>query len=114
MSKRSAEFVLDLDIMHRAIKRQELLLQEIELKERWAKAIQKMKVDLAKSPVVVRALPEQPTAIWPPAPLAPASSGLFSRSAGRTTKALLRDANPNGKDGVPAEAAGLPPENGKE
>ena len=40
MTKRSAEYVLDLDILRRAIERQELLQREQETKARWGKELE--------------------------------------------------------------------------
>jgi hypothetical protein len=70
MTKRSAEYVLDLDILHRAIERQELLQHEQDMKARWEKELAIAKIELAKSQAVARGIPEEPTTMWPP-PSAP-------------------------------------------
>lgn len=65
MTKRSAEYVLDLDILRRAIEKQDLLNKQESVKKQWAVARERADIELGKSQAVTRGIPEAPTAIWP-------------------------------------------------
>lgn len=68
MGKRSAEYVLSLDILRRAIDKQENERKQAQLKEKWTTTASKAKAVTAASHVIVRGIPEDPTATWPPTP----------------------------------------------
>lgn len=68
MAKRSAEFILDLDILKRAIQRQKIEQEAKKAENSWARAIERAKQVLGEEQTLFRGLPEKPTAIWPPSP----------------------------------------------
>lgn len=68
MGKRSAEYVLTLDILRRAIDKQEYERKQAQLKEKWTTTVRKSKAVTAASHVIVRGIPDEPTATWPPTP----------------------------------------------
>jgi hypothetical protein len=70
MAKRSAEYVLDLDILKRAIEKQKLESEEARAKDEWVKAVERTKDILGQEQILIRGLPEEPVAIWPPTPAA--------------------------------------------
>lgn len=69
MAKRSAEYILGLDILTRAMRRQYLEHRREEVREKWTSEIGRITGDLSKRGVIVRGLPESPQAEWPPDPL---------------------------------------------
>ncbi len=69
MAKRATEFILGLDILRRAIERQELEQRVADLKNRWTKVIEKAKAHTATDNVVLRGIPDSPQATWPPSPV---------------------------------------------
>ena len=68
MAKRSMEYILDLDILKRAITRLKLEQELSRLKLAWSKEINAAKTELATGNVVLRSLPDSPQALWPPSP----------------------------------------------
>lgn len=68
MAKRSAEFILDLDILKRAIARLELEIEIERIKELWEKEIEDAGAELASTSVVLRSVPRSPQTTWPPSP----------------------------------------------
>ena len=69
MAKRSTEFVLGLDVLTRAIERQELEQRSAELKSDWKRETERAKGAFANHNVVLRGLPDTPLADWPPSPV---------------------------------------------
>ena len=69
MAKRATEYILGLDILRRAIERQELEQRVEDLKNQWNRAIEKAKARAATDNVVLRGIPDSPQATWPPSPL---------------------------------------------
>jgi hypothetical protein len=68
MAKRSAEFTLNLDILKRAIRRQAIEQEESRAEAAWTRAIDRAKDVLGEDQMLIRGVPERPTAIWPPSP----------------------------------------------
>jgi hypothetical protein len=68
MAKRSAEFILDLDILKRAIQRQKIEQEATKAEATWTRAIERAKEILGEDQALIRGVPEKPTAIWPPSP----------------------------------------------
>ncbi|MCA9026716.1 MAG: AAA family ATPase [Planctomycetaceae bacterium] len=68
MGKRSAEYVLSLDILRRSIDKQEYERKQTQLKEKWTTTARKAKAVTVASHVIVRGIPDDPTATWPPTP----------------------------------------------
>ncbi len=68
MAKRSAEYVLDLDILKRAIQRQKIEQEVARAETAWSRAIGRAKQVLGDCQSLIRGVPEKPTAIWPPSP----------------------------------------------
>ncbi len=69
MAKRATEYILGLDILRRAIERQELEQRVTDLKNKWTKVIEKAKAHTATVNVVLRGISDSPQAIWPPSPV---------------------------------------------
>ena len=69
MAKRATEYILGLDILRRAIERQELEQRVTDLKNQWTKVIEKAKARTATDNVVLRGIPDSPQATWPPSPV---------------------------------------------
>ncbi len=68
MAKRSAEFILDLDILKLAIKRQKIEIEVNKAKDSWARALQRARDVLGGDQALLRGIPNEPTAVWPPEP----------------------------------------------
>lgn len=68
MAKRSAEFILDLEVLQRAIQRQKIEQEVNKAESSWARALERAKEVLGDDHTLIRGLPEKPTAIWPPSP----------------------------------------------
>lgn len=68
MAKRSAEYVLDLDILKRSIEKQRYQQEEARARDEWGKAVQRAKDMLGQEEILIRGLPGEPAAIWPPTP----------------------------------------------
>jgi hypothetical protein len=68
MAKRSAEFILDLDILKRAIQRQKIEQEVTKAEAAWGRAVERAKEILGEDQTLFRGLPERPSAIWPPSP----------------------------------------------
>lgn len=65
MAKRSTEFILDLDILHRAIEKLEVQQKENQLRDQWKQSIEAVRQMLGKSQVIARGMPEEPIALLP-------------------------------------------------
>lgn len=68
MAKRSAEYVLDLGILKRAIEKQQYELEQEKAKQTWSQAAVRAMDRMGEEQVLIRGLPVEPTAIWPPLP----------------------------------------------
>jgi AAA domain-containing protein len=68
MQKRSSEFVLDLDILRKAIDKQNLERRQITIRDKWSDTFRQAKAEAAAYHVVIRGVPEAPVATWPPTP----------------------------------------------
>lgn len=66
MAKRSAEFIMRLDILYRSLRRQELRQQAKQLKAEWERALDQSLFGSFGLGVVIRAIPESPVSAWPP------------------------------------------------
>jgi hypothetical protein len=64
--KRAVEFILDLDAHRVALRRQELRHEQENLRAAWLAKVEKVKSEAANIDGVIHALPETPTASWPP------------------------------------------------
>jgi AAA domain len=68
MQKRSSEFILDLDILRKAIDKQDLERRQAGIRERWSDTSRQAKAETAAHHVVIRGVPDAPVATWPPTP----------------------------------------------
>jgi hypothetical protein len=68
MAKRSAEYVLSLDVLQQAIDKVRAEQEAARIRAEWQKLFDQMKVSLSRTGTVLRGVPEFPIAIWPPTP----------------------------------------------
>lgn len=66
MAKRTAEFIMRLDILYRSLRRQELKQQSKQLKAEWERALDQSLFGSFGLGVVIRGIPESPVNSWPP------------------------------------------------
>lgn len=68
MAKRSAEFILDLDVLQRSIERQKIEQQHEQVKTDWGRQNENARIRLARGSVTARGIPSEPVSLWPPSP----------------------------------------------
>jgi hypothetical protein len=71
MAKRSAEYVMNLDILYRSLKRQALKQQAKKISIEWEKALDQSLFGSFGLGFVIRGIPEKPVPVWPPHQVTP-------------------------------------------
>lgn len=89
MAKRSAEYVMRLDILYRSLRRQELKQRAKQLVAEWGKALDQSLFGSFGLGVVIRGIPEKPITAWPPT--MPPTLHVATASKWRAIDAVMED-----------------------
>jgi hypothetical protein len=66
MAKRTAEYVMKLDILYRSLRRQELRQRAKQITAEWSKALDQSLFGSFGLGFVIRGIPDSPVEVWPP------------------------------------------------